>query len=68
MARILKEIRIASFLVHRNMGAAEKFIQNAYDSMIVNVHMNFACKPSDSAILGWYFATHVDDKDIDYFL
>lgn len=67
MANIFKEIKIASFLVQRNMGAAEKFIQNAYDLMTTNIYMNFACKPSDSAILGWYFATHDDDKDIDYF-
>jgi len=67
MARILKEIKIASVLVQRNMDAAAKFIQNAHNSLTANVHMNFARKPSDSAVIEWYFATHDDDKDIDYF-
>lgn len=49
------------------MDAATKFIQNAYDTMLADLHMTFARKPSDAAIIEWYFATHDSDKDIDYF-
>ena len=67
MARILKEIKLASLLIQRPMDAATKLIQNTYDTMCVDCRMNFAHKPPDNVILEWYFATCDLDKDIDYF-
>jgi len=67
MGRVFKEIQIANILTQRHMYAPSKLIQNAYDSMRVNYHMNFAQKPPESVILEWYFAICDPDKDIDYF-